>query len=68
MILDIFEYTDYRKYLKDYYETKKKKNKSFSYQQFANNAGFKTKTFLFNVIQGGKPVSKKSILNLLLSK
>ena len=64
MALDIFIYTDYRKFLKDYYENKKKENKSFSYQRFANKAGFKTKTFLFNVIRGDKPLSKKSILNL----
>lgn len=61
---DIYKYTDYRKYLKDFYESSKKENNSFSYQYFANKAGFKTKTFLFNVIQGDKPLSKKSIFGL----
>lgn len=67
MATDIYQYTDYRKFLRDYYEKRKKKDKSFSYQRFAGCAGFKTKTFLFNVVKGGKPLSKNRIINLALA-
>lgn len=57
----IFEYTDYRKFLEDYYIEKKSKRRRFSYQKFADKAGFQTKTFLFKVIHGEKALSKRSI-------
>jgi uncharacterized protein (TIGR02147 family) len=57
---NVFEYSEYRKFLSDYYEEQKKYRK-FSYQAFADIAGFKTKTFIFKVISGDKALSKKSI-------
>ena len=57
----IFEYTDYRKFLEDYYIEQKSKKRRFSYQKFADKAGFNTKTFLFKVIHGEKALSKKSL-------
>jgi uncharacterized protein (TIGR02147 family) len=36
---NIFDYTDYRKLLVDYYEEHKKNNPAFSYQVFASKAG-----------------------------
>jgi uncharacterized protein (TIGR02147 family) len=62
---NIFEYSEYRKYLSDYYEEQKKYRK-FSYQAFADRAGFKTKTFIFKVISGDKALSKKSISKLAI--
>jgi uncharacterized protein (TIGR02147 family) len=61
---NVFEYTNYRKYLKRYYETKKKKHIGFSYTTFAEKAGFKNKGFFYQVIQGQKNLSKKSILKI----
>jgi uncharacterized protein (TIGR02147 family) len=63
-MIKIFDYTDYRKFLKDVYEFKKKSNKYFSYQTFATKAGFKTKTYLFKIINGQKALSKRSIFNV----
>lgn len=57
----IFEFTDYRKFLEAYYIEKKAMRRRFSYQKFADKAGFKTKTFLFKVIHGEKALSKRSI-------
>ncbi|MBL8025965.1 MAG: TIGR02147 family protein [Fibrobacteres bacterium] len=57
---NLFEYIEYRKFLSDYYEEQKKFRK-FSYQKFADIAGFKTKTFIFKVVTGEKALSKKSI-------
>lgn len=61
---DIFTYTDYRKLLGDYYEEHKKNNPGFSYQIFAEKAGFPNKGFLYNVITGIKNLSKSSAVKL----
>lgn len=57
----LFEYTDYRKYLKDYYETKKLTEKGFSHRSFLNKAGLAGPNFLKNVIDNKKNLSPASI-------
>jgi hypothetical protein len=54
---NIFEYTDFRVYLKDCYEEKKRKNPAFSYQVFTRIIGFTNRGFLFNVIKGKRKLS-----------
>jgi uncharacterized protein (TIGR02147 family) len=60
----IFDYTDYRKFLADYYEEKKKTSASFSFQNFSRMAGFTSKSFVFNVIHGRKNLSRSSSLSM----
>lgn len=57
----LFEYTDYRKYLKDYYQTKKLTEKGFSHRVFLNRAGLTGPNFLKNVIDNKKNLSPASI-------
>jgi uncharacterized protein (TIGR02147 family) len=61
---NIFSYTDYRQYLADYYQEKKKAAPSFSYQNFSRKSGFASKSFIFNVIQGKKNLSRSSIVQI----
>ncbi len=61
---NICEYTDYRKYLNAYYIETKEKHPGFSYQVFAQKAGFKSKGFLYLVLQGKRPLSRSNILGL----
>lgn len=61
---DIFEYSDYRKYLADYFAEQKAKNSAFSYQLFSNKCGFKNKGFIYNVMCGRKNLSKSSIVGV----
>lgn len=61
---DIFLYTDYRKFLADYYNEKKATKPSYSYRMFAEKAGFKSKEFLFRVIQGERNLSRSSTAKL----
>jgi len=61
---DVFNYTDYRKFLADYYEAKKKESASFSFQNFSRKAGFTSKSFVFNVIHGRKNLSRSSALSI----
>lgn len=61
---NIFEFTDYRQFLKAYYDAKKADNPHFSFQVFSNNAGFPNKGFIHNVIHGIKNLAKSSVIRL----
>lgn len=60
----IFDYLDYREFLKDYYAEKKAAMPSFSYQIFASRAGFGSKSFLPHVIDGKRDLSRDSIFKI----
>jgi uncharacterized protein (TIGR02147 family) len=62
-MINVFDYSDFRKYLADYYADKKKGNPRFSYQVIANKAGIKNKGFIYNIIKG-----KKALLNSNIHK
>jgi uncharacterized protein (TIGR02147 family) len=64
----IFNYLDYREFLKDYYAEQKAIMPSFSYQWMADKAGFKSKSFIKLVIDGRKNLTAESLekLNLVL--
>ncbi|MBF0431276.1 MAG: TIGR02147 family protein [Fibrobacteria bacterium] len=55
---NIFNYLDYRKFLKDYYLEKKSENKAFSYQFFANKAGIKTKSLIHHIMDGKRKITR----------
>ncbi len=63
-MISIFNYTSYREFLHDYYKEKKSLNHGFSYQYLADQAGFKTKTFIYKVIKGHKALAKLSTLKI----
>jgi uncharacterized protein (TIGR02147 family) len=48
----LFKYIDYRKFLLDFYNEKKKNTRYFSYRYFSNKAGIKSPVFLKQVIDG----------------
>ena len=60
----IFEYMDYREFLRDYYRWKKVLSPSFSYTVFAKKAGFGSKSFLPHVINGIRDLSRDSIFQI----
>ena len=60
----IFNYQDYRKFLGDYYEEKKVSDTSFSYQNFSWKVGFASKSFVFNVINARKNLSRASVVKM----
>jgi uncharacterized protein (TIGR02147 family) len=61
---NICEYTDFRKFLNDYYSEVKSKNRNFSYQIFSAKAGIRSKGFLFNVMQGKRKLSQSKCYDL----
>ncbi|OGS37469.1 MAG: hypothetical protein A2293_11090 [Elusimicrobia bacterium RIFOXYB2_FULL_49_7] len=57
----LFDYVDYREFLKDYYEFKKLTQAGFSHRYFLAKAGLKGPNFLKNVIDRKKSLSSISI-------
>lgn len=56
----IFEYSNYREFLRDFYTNKKSEFPAFSFRLFADKAGFKSKSFIQDVINGKKNISEDS--------
>jgi uncharacterized protein (TIGR02147 family) len=56
--IKIFDYTDYRKYLLDYYTKQKKSQSAFSYRFFANKAGFNSVGLYKDVIEGRQSLGR----------
>ena len=52
----IVEYTDYRKFIQDYYD-ERKRDSAFTWREFARNAGFSSAVFLKYVCEGKKNLS-----------
>ena len=53
---DIVEYTDYRKYIQDYYDERKRCS-AFTWREFARNVGFSSAVYLKYVCEGKKNLS-----------
>jgi uncharacterized protein (TIGR02147 family) len=61
---DLFLYTDFRKFLSDYYNEQKEANPHFSYKMLACKVGITNKGFLYNIMKGKKPLSAQIIFKL----
>lgn len=57
----IFKYIDYREFLADYYNEKKKTTQFFSYRYFSNKANIKSPVFLKQVIEGERNLTLQAI-------
>lgn len=56
---DVYEYLDYRAYLRDFYAAKKKEARAFSYRAFARRAGVAAPNYLKLVMEGERNLSAK---------
>lgn len=63
-MVNIFEYQNFRLYLKDYYNDQKKSKKFFSYRYFSKKAGINASAFLYYVIQDKRNLTKSSVLKI----
>lgn len=57
----IYDYFNFRDFIRDFYIENKSLDKSFSFQIFADRAGFKSKSFIKLVIDGKKNLTVESI-------
>jgi uncharacterized protein (TIGR02147 family) len=63
-MINIFEYQNYRTYLRDYYNDQKAAKKYFSYRYFSKKAGINASAFLYYVIENKRNLTKNSILKI----
>lgn len=59
---DVLQYSNYRTYLRDLYETRKSLQPSFSYRYFAQKAGIASPNYLKLVMDGKRNLTKKSLV------
>ena len=57
----VFNYVDFKNFLKDFYEFQKKQDPHFSFGQFAHRAKIKTRNYLKRVIDGERPLSNENL-------
>lgn len=57
---DIFQYDDYRRYLKDFYDFRKQEHATFSFRVFTRMAGYRSSSVLKLVIDGKRNLTRKS--------
>jgi len=57
--MDIYQYDDFRLYLRDVFAARKKEEPSFSYRKFARAAGIRNPGYLLDVIKGKRSLSAK---------
>ena len=60
--LNIFDYTEYRMYLRNYYAHMKSTTSFFSHRYFMQKAEIHSPNFLKNVMEGKKNLTKESVL------
>jgi uncharacterized protein (TIGR02147 family) len=58
----VFDYSDYRQFLKDHYERHKAVNPSFSYRYLSQKAGINSAPFYKFIIEGKRNLTKATIL------
>src|SRR3989338_9919808 len=58
---NIFEYDNYRSFLKDLYALLKQEKSAFSFRFFSRQAGFRSPNFLKLVMEGKRNLSPESI-------
>lgn len=66
-MIDIFDYSDYRKFIADFQQTKSAVNSAFSFRYFAKKAGINSSSFYPQVIKGVRNLTKKTIFKTCIA-
>lgn len=61
-MIDIFDYSDYRKFLGDFQQTKNALNSAFSFRYFAKKADINSSSFYPQVIKGIRNLTKTTLI------
>lgn len=60
-MVDLYAYTDYRKFLRDYYEAKRAAAKEFTHRHIAQAIGFKSTGTFAQILQGKTNISPQTL-------
>ena len=63
----IFGYLNYRDFLRDFFQEKKRKHSFYSYRLFSEKAGFKSPNFLKLVMENQRNLTKDSVFKVCLA-
>ncbi len=58
-MISIFDYTDYRLFLRDFYEAKKELDPAITHRSIADKVGFKSSGFFTQILQGKSNISEE---------
>jgi uncharacterized protein (TIGR02147 family) len=61
-MIDIFDYSDYRKFISDYQQMKNASNPAFSFRYYAKKAGINSSSFYPQIIKGVRNLTKNTII------
>jgi uncharacterized protein (TIGR02147 family) len=61
---NIYEYLDFRKFLRDFYEENKLQSPTFSFQSFARKAHIASSGFQLHVMKGERNLTRPVMLNV----
>lgn len=64
-MMPIYQYTDYRRLLKDLFSELKRRNPRFSYRVFNRLAGIKSSSFLKLVMEGKRNLAEEGIAKVI---
>jgi uncharacterized protein (TIGR02147 family) len=62
---EVYDYLDYRRFLSDFYDAKKKLNPLYSYRVFARKAGFNNQGFFIDVVKRRKKLSDNAAKKMI---
>ena len=62
----VFDYKNYRAFLRDWYTNEKTSRSTFSFRSFARKAGFKTSNFLMLVMNGKRNLTESSLNKFII--
>ena len=62
----IYEYSDYRQFVKDYYLENKARNHAFSLRYLAQKAGINSSAFFKFLMEGKRNLTKTATADLIL--
>lgn len=66
-MLDIFDYSDYRKFLNDYQQMKNALTPAFSFRYYAKKAGINSSSFYPQIIKGKRNLTKTTIVKTCIA-
>jgi len=64
---NLFEYQNYRVFLRDYYNEQKAQKRNFSYRMFSAKASISAPSFLFYVIEGKRNLTKSTVIKISIA-
>lgn len=63
--INVFDYKDYREFIRAWYKKAKERSPSFSYRAFSKRAGFNSSNFFMLVMQGKRNLTEASLKKMM---